>query len=52
MAPVRTPISRAPGEARVVTPLELLFDLVYISRSASSRIIWSRTSTSGPAPRR
>ena len=30
MARVMTPSSRAPGEARVVVPLELLFDLVYI----------------------
>ena len=27
---MRIPVSRAPGAERVVTPLELFFDLVYV----------------------
>jgi low temperature requirement protein LtrA len=49
---VRIAVSRAPGAERVVTPIELFFDLVYVFALGDSRTTFSSTSICGRAPRR
>jgi low temperature requirement protein LtrA len=39
IAAMRVAVSRGPGAERVVTPLELFFDLVYVFAIRSSRAI-------------
>ena len=49
---MKVAVSRAPGAERVVTPLELFFDLVYVFALGSSRTTCSSTSICVPPPRR
>ena len=49
---MRIAVSRAPGAERVVTPLELFFDLVYVFAIGQLSHHLLEQSTSGQAPRR